>query len=177
MTITLCFGFRSSEAFGLKEDQVDWQAEGVRLFGEDVKDAEDVFLPGSQFAMGYLRCLAMEAEDRGVRHLISYRQEAEDPKKQKPWRPIRRARTAWRTAMKVIEVEFGRRWRWHDLRAAFITHVAMTSGPLAAQTMARHSDFDTTRAYIEVANEVTRTAADRAVDRPALRLAGKPKTS
>jgi hypothetical protein len=110
LTIALCFGFRSSEAFGLKEDQVDRLAEGVRLFGEDVKDVEDVFLPGSQFAMGYLRCLAMEAEERGVRHLVSYRQEAKDAKKRKPWRPIRRARTAWRTAMKVIEAEFGRRF-------------------------------------------------------------------
>jgi hypothetical protein len=68
--------------------------------------------------------------------------------------------------MDLIEKEFGRRWPWHDLRAAFITHVAITSGALAAQTLARHSDFDTTRAYIEVANEVMRQAADRAVERP-----------
>jgi hypothetical protein len=31
-----------------------------------VKDAEDAFLPASQFAMGYLRCLDMEAEARGL---------------------------------------------------------------------------------------------------------------
>ena len=175
LVITLCFGFRAGEAFGLVEPQVDWHAEGVRLFGEDVKDGEDVFLPGSQFAMGCLRALAMEAEARGVRHLITYRQEAKDPDKAKAWRPIRKAKTAWATAMDQIHLKFGRRWRWHDLRAAFITHVALTSGPLAAQTLARHSDFDTTRAYIEVANEVTRQAADRAVERPALRAiqAGK----
>jgi len=175
LVITLYFGFRSGEAFGLKEEHCDWQSQRVRLFAEEVKDAEDVFLPGSQFAMGYLRCLAIEAEERGLRHLISYRRPAKDPKKQEPWRPIRKARTAWRTAMKVIEAEFGRRWRWHDIRAAFITHVAMTSGPLAAQTLARHSDFDTTRAYIEVADEMTRTAADRAGERPALRGIGKGK--
>jgi hypothetical protein len=125
--------------------------------------------------MGYLRTLAMEADARGVKTLISYRRLAKDEARQEPWRPIRKARTAWRTAMKVIEAEFGRRWRWHDLRAAFITHVAMTSGPLAAQTLARHSDFDTTRAYIEVADEMTRTAADRAGERPALRGVGKRK--
>jgi integrase len=173
MVITLLFGFRSGEAFSLTESQVDWQAEGVRLFAEGVKDAEDVFLPGAQFAMGYLRCLAMEADERGVRHLISYRMESKDATKQQPWRPIKKARTAWRTAMKKIEAEFGRRWRWHDLRAAFITHIALTSGPLAAQKLARHSDFDTTRAYIEVADEMTRLAADRAAERPALRVVSK----
>jgi hypothetical protein len=125
--------------------------------------------------MGYLRCLAMEADARNLRHLISFRREAKDPKKQEVWRLIKKARTAWHTAMEVIETEFGAKWRWHDLRAAFITHVAMTSGPLAAQTLARHSDFDTTRANIEVADPVTRSAADRAVERPTLRIVGKTK--
>lgn len=177
LTITLYFGFRRSEAFGLKEEHVDWHAAGVRLFAEDVKDAEDVFLPGSPEAMGYLRCLAMEAEARGVRHLISFRREAtKHADRQEAWRPIKSARTAWKTAMRVIEAEFGRRWRWHDLRAAFITHIAMTSGPVAAQKLARHSDYDTTRAYIEVADEVTRRAANQAGERPSLRIVGaKPK--
>lgn len=173
MVITLCFGFRGGEAFSLRDTNCDWQASGVRLLADGVKEKKDAFLPGSQYAMGYLRCLAMEAEDRGVRHLISYRLETKDPTKQKPWRPIRKARTAWKTAMNKIEAEFGARWRWHDLRAAFITHIAMTSGPLAAQALARHSDFDTTRAYIKVADEMMRLAADRASERPALRIVGK----
>jgi integrase len=168
LMITLFFGFRSSEAFSLQESQVDWHAEGIRLFHDDVKDNEDSFLPGSQLAMGYLRCLAMEAQERGLRHLISFRREAtRNADRQEPWRPIKKSRTAWKTAMKTIESEFGARWRWHDLRAAFITHVAITSGPVAAQALARHADFDTTRAYIEVADQVTRDAADKAVDRPA----------
>jgi integrase len=66
MVLTLCFGFRRGEAFTLQTHQVDWQAEGIRLMGEDVKDAEDAFLPVSQFAIGYLRCLAIEA-DAGAR--------------------------------------------------------------------------------------------------------------
>src|ERR1019366_899744 len=140
MMLTLCFGFRGSEVFGLTVDQIDWEAGGLRLYYEDVKDREDVFLPGAQFAMGYLRFLAMEAEARGLRHVISYRRHGNNSKAHIPWRPIKKTRTAWKNAMKVIEAEFGRRWRWHDLRAAFITHVAMTSGPLAAQTLARHSD-------------------------------------
>jgi len=173
VVITLYFGFRRSEAFGLCEDQIDWHAQGIRLYAEDVKDDEDAFLPGSQEAMGYLRALAMEAEARGVRHLISYRKEVKaEGKMAQPWRPIRSPKRAWATAMKTIEAEFGRRWRWHDLRAAFITHVAMTSGPVAAQKLARHSDYETTRAYVDVADEVTRTAAERIAARPALRIVG-----
>ena len=34
--------------------------------------------------------------------------------------------------MREIETKFGRRWRWHDTKAAFITHVARTSEQLAA---------------------------------------------
>ena len=49
----------------------------------------------------------------------------------------------------------------------------MTSGALAAQKLARHSDFATTQCYIEVADEVTRAAAERASERPALRVFSK----
>jgi hypothetical protein len=41
--------------------------------------------------------------------------------------------------MTLVEAKFGRRFRWHDTRAAFITHVALTSGAIAAQKLARHS--------------------------------------
>jgi hypothetical protein len=56
--------------------------------------------------------------------------------------------------MKAIEKKYGRRFRWHDLRAAFITHVAKTSGGIAAQALARHSDFGTTQAYIEIVGDL-----------------------
>jgi hypothetical protein len=173
VVLTLYFGFRQGEAFGLQEDNCDWLAGGVRLFAEDVKDDEDTFLPGPQEAMGYLRALAMEGEARGLRHLISFRQETREGRAEQHWRPIKSPKRAWATAMKVIEKEFGRRWRWHDIRAAFITHVAMTSGALAAQKLARHSTYDTTQAYVEVADEQRRMAAERAAVRPALSLIGK----
>ncbi len=50
--------------------------------------------------------------------------------------------------MRVIQKEFGRKWRWHDIRAAFITHVALTSGPELARILARHSDYKTTLGYV-----------------------------
>ncbi len=78
--------------------------------------------------------------------------------------------------MRAVQAEFGTRWRWHDIRASFITHVAVTSGPLAAQSLARHSDFATTKGYIEVADEIRRIAADRTADRPALTVVGREKS-
>ncbi len=72
--------------------------------------------------------------------------------------------------MDEIEAQYGRRWRWHDIRAAFITHVARTSGQLAAQALACHSDYSTTKTYVEVADEFRREAAERAAERPALAI-------
>lgn len=77
--------------------------------------------------------------------------------------------------MKIVEKEYGRRFRWHDLRASFITHIAMTSGQLAAQALARHSDYATTQAYVEVADEMRRTAAERVIQRPALAALARKK--
>jgi len=69
--------------------------------------------------------------------------------------------------MDEIEKKYGRRWRWHDIRAAYITQVAVTSGAVAAQKLARHSDFKTTQGYIEVADQLMRDAAEKASERPA----------
>ena len=66
MVITLCFGFRGAEAFSLQLTNCDWEGSGVRLLAAGVKEKKDAFLRGSQYAMGYLRCLAMEADERGV---------------------------------------------------------------------------------------------------------------
>lgn len=175
--LTLLFGFRKGEAYGLRRHQVQWDLDGILLAGEDVKDREDAFLPASQMAMGYLRCLDLEAEERGVDHLISWRPARgkkvtrHHAKPMPAWRPLKSSTSAWDRARELMLDKYGRTWRWHDLRAAFITHVAMTSGPIAAQALARHSDYDTTRGYIEVANDFTRDAAERASQRPLLRVA------
>lgn len=170
MVLTLLFGFRRGEAFHLLETQVDWEAHGVRLYGESVKDSEDVFLPASQFALGFLRALAIEADKRSTRHLVTWRPAKTEKAKGDAlrWRPITSPKTAWRTAMKTIQDELGVKWRWHDVRASFITQVALSSGAIAAQKLARHSDYKTTQGYVEVADDVMRAAAERASDRPSL---------
>lgn len=170
--VTLFFGIRRSEVFSLTVSQVDFDARGIRLEGVNVKDREDAFIPGSSQAMQFMAQLVDQAKDRNTRSLISYRPRVTDATKlaSLKWRSIKSPKTAWRTAMKAIEKELGSSWRWHDIRAAFITHVAIMSGALAAQRMARHSDFKTTQGYIEVADPVMRAAAESATDRPALSI-------
>lgn len=160
MMVTALFGFRSGEAFTLQRNHIDWDSHGIRLRAEDVKDDEDRFLPAAQFALGFLWCLDLEAESRGVRHLITWQR-----KKDGPFVPIRKPRSAWRRARAFMAAKYGRTWRWHDLRAAFITGVALESGGQVAQNLAGHSDFATTQLYIEVADEMRRLAADRVGDR------------
>jgi hypothetical protein len=87
--------------------------------------------------MALLSQLAVQAKERGQTRLITYRQGHFGQ-----WRGIKSPRRAWKTAMKTVQAEFGARWRWHDIRAAFITQIALTSGPAAAQALARHSDYD-----------------------------------
>ncbi len=159
--LTLFFGFRQSEVFTLQKHQIDFAAGGIRLDAENVKDDEDAFLPGAPDGMAFLALLAGEAELRGTNYLITLSRKGR-------WIPLRSPRQAWSSAMKVVQEEFGRKWRWHDIRAAFITHVALTSGPELARTLARHSEYSTTLRYVAVADEMRREAARRAAIRPAL---------
>jgi len=169
LKVTLFFGLRRSEVFSLTISQVDFEARGIRLDGHLVKDREDAFLPGGSHAMQFLAQLVDQARDRGTRYLITWRpgsSEKARPESLK-WRPVKSPKSAWTTAMVAVEKKLGARWRWHDIRAAFITQVAMTVGAVAAQKMARHSDFKTTQGYVEVADQVMRDAAEKAGARPA----------
>jgi len=178
LTLTLLFGFRRSECFELEIKNVDFDQGAIRLDAETVKDDEDAFLPGSPEAMAYLARLVEQARARGTMALVAYRPHRKDPVEQAKvaWRKIKRPRTCWARAMRIIEERHGRKYRWHDLRANFITHVMRTTGADAAQALARHSEFETTLAYIEVGDERRRTAARHITDRDAVKrmLAGAP---
>jgi integrase len=170
LKVTLFFGFRRNEAFSLTIGQVDFDAGSIRLEAKNVKNRTDAFLPGSRHAMQFIAQLVDQAHDRSTRHLITWRGLATDEKKLAvaAWRPIKSSKSAWTRAMDEIEKKYGRRWRWDDIRAAYITQVAITSGPIAAQKLARHSDFKTTAGYVEVADDVMRAAAEKASERVAL---------
>ena len=114
------FRIPAGEVFGLKVAKVDFVSRGIWLAGEDVKDREDAFLPGAPDAMVFLKGLVAQARERRAAHLITFRQER---KKGEPeaWRPLRAcARLGHEPWMSLKD----RRYRWHDFRAAFITHVA-----------------------------------------------------
>lgn len=173
---TLFFGFRRNEIFRLKIHNVDFDARGIRLDAQDVKNKTDAFIPGSSHAMQFMAQLVDQARDRRSTYLITWTPYRDEKKRAAAkWHPIKSPKTAWRTAMAAIEKTHGRRWRWHDIRAAYITQVAIMSGAMAAQKLARHHDFATTQGYVEVADDVMRAAAETASDRPALRgiLGGK----
>ena len=172
--LTLYLGFRQQEVLKLQVMQVDLDLGAIRLDAADVKDNEDDYLPIPPEAVPLLQRLVDQARARKTRYLITYRprrtfKNATDEASCK-WRPIASPKRAWETVMRRIADQFGRRWRWHDIRASFITHVAITAGPVAAQSLARHSSYETTRGYIAVADEVRRAALSHIADRPALRL-------
>jgi integrase len=169
--LTLFFGFRKGEVFGLQIRHVDFDAGGIWLTCDEVKDAEDVFMPGAPVAMDELRRLVVRAKERGAKHLITWR-----PSEKSEWRALKGVKSAWRTAMDEVEKEHGKRWRWHDIRAAYITHIAVTAGPAAAQALARHSEYATTQMYVDVADQVRRDGANKAAERPALKIVGKSPT-
>jgi integrase len=170
LKVTLFFGFRRNEAFSLTIGQVDFAAGGIRLEAKNVKNRTDAFLPGSRHAMQFMAQLVDQARDRGIRHLIAWPGLVTDEKKiaMAKWRPIKSPKSSWTRAMAEIEKKYGRRCRWHDIRAAYITQVALTSGAIAAQKLARHSDFKTTAGYVDVADDVMRAAAEKASERMAL---------
>lgn len=170
--ITLYFGLRKGEVFGLRTRHVDFHARGIWFTYDEVKDKEDAFLPGGRDAMQLLARLVDQARERGIDHLIAYRRTRKSAEDQanEPWRAMKNPRRAWRTAMKKVQEKYGKDWRWHDMRAAFITHIAITCGSIPAQKLARHSLFETTQAYIEVGDEVLRNAAEQAGARPFLKV-------
>lgn len=171
--ITTCyFGSRKTEAFTLQIANVDFDARGIRLMAEHVKDDEDAFTPGGTDAMAWLEFLCRQAKARGTKFLITRPGRIVNAAGVKiaAWVPVKSPKTAFNNAMDVIEQRHGRRWRWHDIRAAWITHIAMKAGPIVAQKLARHSDFATTQAYIDVADQALRDAVDTVSARPALTI-------
>jgi integrase len=169
LNATLLFGFRRGEIFRLTIADVDFERGGIRLRAENVKDKEDEFLNGNTEAMAYMRRLVDQAKARGAKHLITFRRG-----KNARWLPIKKPKSSWDRVMALVEDRHGQKWRWHDLRAAFITHIALTAGAVAAQKVARHADYATTALYVDVADNFKLAAAEKATDRPALRGLNSP---
>jgi integrase len=161
---SLRFGFRRGEIFSLTISDVDFEKGGVNLRAERVKDKEDEFLPGTADDMAFMQALVDQAKERGTKFLITYRRG-----KNHSWEPIKKPKSAWKRVMAKVKEAYGETWRWHDVRAAYISHIAKTN-PLGAQKLARHSDYATTALYVGIDDDFKRQVIEKAGQHPALKI-------
>ncbi len=154
-TIRLCIlmGFRQREALSLTINHVDLDNRGVWLRGDETKGKRGEFIPANKEAVEILQRLMEQAKERGIQHLISYK-----AGKNGKWRPIKHLDTAWHRVLRACGLEG--QHKFHNTKATFVTAVAMAAPAPVAQQLARHKDFETTRRYIRIADEVTRKAVE-----------------
>jgi integrase len=87
-------------------------------------------------------------------HLISYRQS----KDKGAFRPIKNLGSSWYSVLRDCGLEG--RHKFHSTKATFVTAVAMHAPAPVAQQLARHRDFETTRRYIRITDELSRKAVE-----------------
>jgi integrase len=162
-------GFRKAEVFSLTVNQVDLQNRGVWLEAESTKANRAEFVPANEEAMGLLRRLVAQANERKVPYLFAYqRGKPKDPAKAS-WLPVKDPRKAWKTACRKLGIEH----RFHDTKASYVTAVAHVAPAAVTQQLARHKSYETTRRYLRVADE----AARRAVEAISMNAVGSTQTA
>lgn len=149
--LTTYFGFRRAEVFGLTDDQVDFEANGIWLDGDHVKENRDGFLPASPATMTKLRRLVDRARAAGQKHLILYL----DPQTKK-LRPIKKPGAAWARLRKKTG-----RHTFHNIRGTFVQRLVNEKvDPRVTQKLARHSRPDVTQAYYDIEDAMRRAAVE-----------------
>lgn len=152
------FGLRLDEAMQARADWIARDERALRLPAEVQKAERDEYLDGNAEAMQLLDWLALFARDRGDDYLIVYTPPGLDAKGKphKP-RPIRNPRRAWKSALRRLGVEG--RWRFHDVRARYITEIANIASSATTQALARHKSAATTALYTGIVDAAKRRAA------------------
>ncbi len=178
------FGLRLDEVFAARVAWVDRDARALRLPAEMTKANREEILPASDDAMALLEALAADARKRGGKdghpdddrvHLIVYRPRAKpDAERPHAARPIKNARRAWSTA--IAKHGGGGRWRFHDLRATYVTQLAHVAPSAIVQDLARHRNASTTARYTKIA-DVGRRAAIEAMAHAAKAAMAGAKTA
>lgn len=170
IALSILMGYRKSEVFTqLTIDKVDLERRGVWLDGETTKGKRDEFVPANAEAMKILKRLIKQAKEVGQTRLILYWPAKLKNGKQPPPRPIKDAKTAWNTVRRKLGIKG--RHRFHDLKAAYVTALAMNAAPRVVQELARHKSMATTQNYIRVADFAQRDAVEAiGKKRPILRL-------
>ena len=149
---------RRAEALGLRRSWLDLDAGVVRLPADEQKAREEQLLPIPARVRPLLQRLERDARQAGRQHLVVYR----DPKTGSH-RPVKSIKSAVARAMREAGIE-GK--RFHDSRGSFVMDLIEAGVDHATtQGAARRRDFDTTRAYIKLADQKRRRAAQDKVDR------------
>lgn len=163
--LTVAFGFRKMEALTLdRTKQIDWEHRGIRLTARGTKGKRPEFLPADDAAMAMLELFDAEAAAAGVNTLVYY----VPPGKDKKARPIVSIAGSWETALRQHGVPG--RYRFHDIKASFVSLMgALASGPIT-KGWARHRSFATTERYLALANEPKRQAGAALIEQ--LEMAG-----
>jgi integrase len=158
------FGFRLDEVFGATVGRIDWENRGYRLPAAQTKAGRDEFMPANEEAMQLLARLAADAAARApsdrAAALIVYTPPGRDKETDKPKAPrtIKNARKAWASALKRAGV--AGEFRFHDLRATFITQVAQVASAATTQDLARHTSSATTKRYTKISDQAKRAAVE-----------------
>jgi integrase len=152
--------------------RLDFEARCLRFKGEDQKSGRDEEAYGGAIGWRLVQRLVKQARTRGQDHLITWpgpqhtwnvRMGRGVPRD--AWRPLKSVRKSWATSAKDAGIEKPR--RFHDVRGAYITQVARgTRSSRMIREAARHRDQSTTDRYIEIAQNETAKAVEKAM-RPA----------
>lgn len=154
-------GFRRTEMLSIGLDQVDLERRCIWLAGEDTKGQRDEAVPANKPAMKIIERRVAEARRLKIRWLFWWVPPGLDANgKPKPPQPIRSIKTAWKGAQRRAGLEHA--YRFHDLKAAFVTGVGKHASPRGTQQLARHRDFATTQRYLAVLDGEGRAAVEAA---------------
>lgn len=154
-------GFRKTEMLSIELGQVDLANRCVWLKGEDTKGKRDEAVPANKAAMKILARRVAEARRLKIPWLFWWVPPGLDADgRPKPPRPVRNLQTAWEGAQRRAGLEHA--YRFHDLKASYVTGVGRHASLRKTQELARHRDPATTMRYLAVLDGEGRDAVEAA---------------
>lgn len=147
------FGLRLAEVCKARVDWIEWEQQALRLPAEVTKANRDELQIANHEAMQLLAWLALFARERNSAKdfLVVY-----TPNGDRKARSIQSLQGAWTNALRRLGLEG--RYRFHDIRATYVTQVAMVASSAVTQGLARHKSAATTALYTRVADGAKRAA-------------------
>ncbi|MCM0018397.1 MAG: tyrosine-type recombinase/integrase [Tagaea sp.] len=158
------FGLRLTEAMRAETSWIDFGDAGLRVPAKIAKAKRDRYQPANDEGMALLRRLAADVAARAQpiekgaeTRLIVWRVPGKDEDGQlRPARAIKNPRRAWGTALNRFGVKG--KWRFHDVRARYVTEAFKATSPAVARDLAAHKDQRTSDRYIAIAGNEKRDA-------------------